>query len=107
MPDRKHGICLNSQNSEVRSQGAPSTANTGKLDNPARPKSNQQVGTEPCAWGGNESCEALGKELSQPQRKWRYWAPKNDILHRAKGFWPWKPVSVRAQQVSSHRRAGV
>lgn len=36
----------------------PSKANTDKLDNPARPKTNHQVGTELGVWLGNEPCEA-------------------------------------------------
>ncbi len=40
---------------------APSKANVDKLDNPARPKPNQQVGTEPGGRGGNESREAPGR----------------------------------------------
>lgn len=40
---------------------APSKANIGELDNPARPKPNQQAGTEPGGRGGNESFEALGR----------------------------------------------
>ena len=46
---------------------APSKANVGKLDNPARVTANHRHGTEPCVWGGNESCEATGMAVYQPQ----------------------------------------
>ena len=41
---------------------APRKANVDKPANPARTKPNQQFGTEPGTRGGNETCEALGKE---------------------------------------------
>ena len=46
---------------------APSKAGANKLDNPTRVMLNQQPGTEPRVWQGNEPCEAGGRAVGQPQ----------------------------------------
>jgi hypothetical protein len=45
----------------------PSKAGANKLDNPTRVMPNQQPGTEPHVWQGNEPCEAEGRAVGQPQ----------------------------------------
>ena len=45
----------------------PSKAGANKLDNPTRVMPNQQPGTEPHVWQGNEPCEAEGMAVGQPQ----------------------------------------
>ena len=42
---------------------APSKAGANKLDKPTRVKPNQQPGTEPHVWQGNEPCEADGRAV--------------------------------------------
>ena len=75
---------------------APSTADTGKLDNPALPKPNQQVGTESDVWGGNDPCKAPRRDYISRNASEGMEPRNNSMLQRAKGFISWKPAPGRA-----------
>ena len=66
---------------------APSKAGANKLDNPTRVKPNQQPGTEPHVWQGNEPCEAEGRAVGQPQcESVKVLSPEISNVPRDQGF---------------------
>ena len=76
----------------------PREVNTGKLDNPARLKSNRQTGTEPNVEDGNVFGEASGKVFMSATTQVKVSSPEINIVAQGQGLhFPEASIGIRAQ----------